>query len=151
MTVLRTSHFNEIDMAKTNKAFQNRLINYRHKHNLSLREMASRLDVTTTTIYQWENTEGRGVSSTSIRKLCRLFGISHEKLFSEVQDGEIQDANDGFVKFTFLSGNPLYVKPETIKGFWKNEDEEGSFIFFGNKECMTVKESVSEIRGVLND
>ena len=148
-------------MAKTNKAFQERLINYRYEHRLSLREMASRLDVTATTIYQWENTEGRGVSSTSIRKLCRLFGISQERLFGEVQDGEvqdgevqdgeIQDANDGFVKFTFLSGNPLYVKPETIKGFWKNEDEEGSFIFFGNKECMTVKESVSEIRGVLND
>ena len=132
-------------MAETNKAFQERLISYREGRKLSQRGMASLLDVTPTTIWQWENTEGRGISSTSIRKICRLFGISREKLF-----GEQQEVNDGFVKFTFLSGNPLYVKPETIKGFWKNEDEEGSFIFFGNKECMTVKESVSDIRGALN-
>lgn len=132
-------------MAKTNKAFQERLISYREGRKLSQRGMASLLDVTPTTIWQWENTEGRGISSTSIRKICRLFGISREKLF-----GEQQEVNDGFVKFTFLSGNPLYVKPETIKGFWKNEDEEGSFIFFGNKECMTVKESVSDIKGALN-
>lgn len=132
-------------MAETNKAFQERLISYREGRKLSQRGMASLLDVTPTTIWQWENTEGRGISSTSIRKICRLFGISREKLF-----GEQQEVNDGFVKFTFLSGNPLYVKPETIKGFWKNEDEEGSFIFFGNKECMTVKESVSDIKGALN-
>lgn len=132
-------------MAETNKAFQERLISYREGRKLSQRGMASLLDVTPTTIWQWENTEGRGISSTSIRKICRLLGISREKLF-----GEQQEVNDGFVKFTFLSGNPLYVKPETIKGFWKNEDEEGSFIFFGNKECMTVKESVSDIRGALN-
>lgn len=132
-------------MAETNKAFQERLISYREGRKLSQRGMASLLDVTPTTIWQWENTEGRGISSTSIRKICRLLGISREKLF-----GELQDVNDGFVKFTFLSGNPLYVKPDTIKGFWKNEEEEGSFIFFGNKECMTVKESVSDIRGALN-
>lgn len=132
-------------MVETNKAFQERLISYREGRKLSQRGMASLLDVTPTTIWQWENTEGRGISSTSIRKICRLFGISREKLF-----GEQQEVNDGFVKFTFLSGNPLYVKPETIKGFWKNEDEEGSFIFFGNKECMTVKESVSDIKGALN-
>lgn len=132
-------------MAKTNKAFQERLISYREGRKLSQRGMASLLDVTPTTIWQWENTEGRGISSTSIRKICRLLGISRETLF-----GEQQEVNDGFVKFTFLTGNPLYVKPETIKGFWKNEDEEGSFIFFGNKECMTVKESVSDIRGALN-
>jgi len=132
-------------MAKTNKAFQERLIKYRKERNLSLREMASILDVTPTAIYRWEKTDDTGVSSSSVKKICRLFGISREKLF-----GEQQEVNDGFVKFTFLSGNPLYVKPETIKGFWKNEDEEGSFIFFGNKECMTVKESVSDIRGALN-
>lgn len=132
-------------MAKTNKAFQERLIKYRKERNLSLREMASILDVTPTAIYRWEKTDDTGVSSSSVKKICRLFGISREKLF-----GEQQEVNDGFVKFTFLTGNPLYVKPETIKGFWKNEDEEGSFIFFGNKECMTVKESVSDIRGALN-
>lgn len=132
-------------MAKTNKAFQERLIKYRKERNLSLREMASILDVTPTAIYRWEKTDDTGVSSSSVKKICRLFGISREKLF-----GEQQEVNDGFVKFTFLSGNPLYVKPETIKGFWKNEDEEGSFIFFGNKECMTVKESVSDIKGALN-
>lgn len=132
-------------MAKTNKAFQERLTSYRKERNLSLREMASILDVTPTAIYRWEKTDDTGVSSSSVKKICRLFGISRETLF-----GEQQEVNDGFVKFTFLSGNPLYVKPETIKGFWKNEDEEGSFIFFGNKECMTVKESVSDIRGALN-
>ena len=142
-------------MAKTNKALQNRLINYRHKHNLSLRKMATALDMTANSISKWERIEVATISNSSIKRLCRFFGVSKEVLFSEqqgVNDSEQQGVNDvdGFIKFTFLSGNPLYVKPEIIKGFWKNEDEEGSFIFFGNNECITVKESVSDINGALN-
>lgn len=131
-------------MAETNKAFQERLISYREGRKLSQRDMASLLDVTANTIWQWENTEGRGVSSTSIRKICRLLGISREKLF-----GEIQDVNDGFVKFTFLSGEPFYVKPEMVNGFGKNEHGKGNLIFFSNTYCV-VKESVSDIKGALN-
>ena len=134
-------------MAKTNKALQNRLINYRHKHNLSLRKMATALDMTANSISKWERIEVATISNSSIKRLCRFFGVSKEVLFSEQQG--VNDV-DGFIKFTFLSGNPLYVKPEIIKGFWKNEDEEGSFIFFGNNECITVKESVSDINGALN-
>lgn len=87
----------------------------------------------------------KSISPRKLSRICHVLGMTIYQIL-----GVEKELPENVARFTFSNGRECFLFKDAIKGFWEAEDEKGSYIFFGYKECVHINEPVDEVRRVLD-
>lgn len=129
--------------------FRKNVRKYIFENCLTQGEFAKMIESSQSNVSLWLG-HAKTISSRKLGRVCRVLGMTQSQILGTEKKVHVNNLPENIARFTFSNGCECFLFKDAIKGFWEAEDEKGSYIFFGYKECVHINEPVDEVRRVLD-